>query len=274
MRPLAQVVLTAVLVATGLVAYHFVVHDGASPTAALASASGVRPAGDDLERRVEALELRPGVLVPALAGSTSPDDLALRVRRLEQRLESLAPGRSGGTAPSGLPDAAQPRSAPDGAPADGADDDPAAFVEGGTLATLLTPSQRRTFENLVDDALDSRGERQQWRRAEERIQALGIELSADQAQKVQDAMGARRKAISDAFQKVRATGVQGADFRDQLGEARTQADQTFTQTLSTFLAAPDAEAVSKALTSPGGGRGAFFRGPGGGRGGRDAGAGR
>lgn len=248
MSTAASVILTVVLVAGGIGTYHVVTMDDA-PDASLDPIGLADRDLGALEERIAALEGRG----PVLQGSTTPSDVYDRIHLLEDRLATLE--KKGPTAGRTSADEALPVPAPT---SNAAGNQVVELPDGS--ASPLTAAQEKRIRDLMQEASRSRWQRGNSSRIDRTLERLNIEISDDQKKKLDAEMTAHFGKIRDLFRSGREAG----QSRDEIRDSMQGLNQEFTQKVSTFIPAADAEAITSALTSFGGDRGGR-RGSGGGR---------
>ncbi|MDJ0972850.1 MAG: hypothetical protein QNJ98_00145 [Planctomycetota bacterium] len=226
-----QVLLLVGLMAGGLGIYHVLVASDSEP------APLVTPVADDdgdLARRVAALEDRE----PPLQGSLDSSDLWQRVRDIESRLDALeqrrkAPGADDPTTPD-----------TDAKGAGGLASDLVADAEGEAGDAL-----KKRVDRLVEDAMGARMRNRMSGRLDRTLGELGVELDDEQRKKLEDAMAVRMQETRKILRSGREAGLS----REEVGEQIAKVSATFTETLSSFMSATDAQAITEATAGPPGG---------------------
>lgn len=232
-----QALFLVALVAGGIATYHFLVADTAGSATVVTE---MAQDNGDLERRITALERRE----PMLQGSVDVSGLRGRMRDLESRvaiLEESGRALADGEAPATAP--AQSTSTTE--VADGAVDEAA---PGGAL--------KKRVESLVEGAMRSRMQDRMRGRLDRSLDELGIDLTADQREKLEAAMAERMESMRE----IRHAGRESGSSREDMDEQIAGVSARFTETLTTFMPAADAQALTTATAfGPG-----FGPGPGGG----------
>lgn len=249
MSTTASVLLTVVLVAGGIGTYHVLTADDA-PTS---SANPIALADRDLaslEDRLAALEQRG----PVLQGSTTPKDIYDRLNLIEDRLAAFE--KKGPVAARTSADETLPAPVPTVA---AAGSEVVELPDGS--ASPLTAAQEKRIRELMEQAAQRRFQRGNEGRIDRTLQRLGIEITDDQKKKLDVAMTEHFGKVRDLFRSGRESGQSREDIRNQIQGL----NQQFTQKVSEFIPAADAEAITSSLTSFGGDRGGR-RGPPGGPG--------
>lgn len=229
-----SILLTVVLVGGGIGAYHVVTSDGAADAGADAIAIQDRDLSG-LEARLAAIEGNK----PILVGSATPADLYDRIKVLEERLANLekAPAARVGV---GLTEAA-PESTVAAAGSEVVD-------LGDGVVSPLTASQEKRIQDLVRESMRDRQRRGGEDRMNRTLNELGIELTDDQRKRLDKEMGEHRNLVRDLFR----SGMAEGKSRDELMTQVQELNQGFTQKISEFIPAADAEALVGNLTSMGG----------------------
>ena len=243
-----QILLTVLLVAGGGGGYHVMAADrGAADydEPSLLAASDLR----DLEGRLSALEGQE----PMLQGNVSSQDLYDQMRALAERIEKLEQAGPAPATPVLEGSAADVGAGP-------VADTTRPMLEDGP--SPLTTAQEKRIKDLVDHQMRSRMRGRNTGRIDRTLERLGIELTDDQKRKLEVEMDAQRQAMGELFRSARDSGLSREEMRASMQDSMATLNREFTQKVSAFIPAGDAEAISASLNSFGG------RGPGGRGGGR------
>jgi hypothetical protein len=250
MSTLAQILITVVLVAAGVAGYHFVAAEGGADGDVGATYTADSRALADLQRRLDAIE-GDGARLDGLPAETR---LAMVVAELDARitaLEARAPSRTS------RPGATTEERALEIEGASGA-----AYDEGeGELlagASDLSKAQQKRIRDIVQSEISARNSRRGQEALNRRLERLGLELNDEQKAKVGEALTTHYQAVGEKMRELRDEGLPREDIRKEIRGF----NDGLTETLSTFLPAADAEAITKSMTQR------RSRGPGGGGGGQ------
>lgn len=231
MRSPPQILLTATLLVAVMAAYHLLL------TSTHVPATAGPAAFDDLAlKEIEARLTRVEDQLAAplrLAGTATVED---RLGPLEARLAALEQ--------RGLTHEAAPQLPADGpSPARvAATVDPSSAAPGASL----TDAQERRVRDLAERVLRGPEQRRAEVMMDGALRRLDLDLTAEQRQKVEEALLEHRTAERDAMDAARAEGLSREEARDRLRPL----EQQFQETLATFLPASDAEVLVHTLTAP------------------------
>jgi len=252
-----QILLTALLVAGGVGGYHVLTADRGPADydePSLVAASDLR----DLQARVSSLEGQE----PMLQGNVSSQDLYDQVRALADRVRKLEQGSPADATAVGRTSSLDEEAGTGTGPAPVGDTTRALLEDG---PSPLTEAQEKRVRDLVDNQMRSRMRGREAGRIDRTLQQLGIELNDEQKTKLEAAMNERRAAMGELWRSARESGQSRDETRASMEEQMATLNREFTQKLTEFIPAGDAEAIGASLTSFGG------RGPGSRGGGRSGG---
>ncbi len=246
MNTTLQILVTALLVGGGIGGYHLL-SAGPSSDPLASTEPGYARQIAALERRVRDLENEG----PVLQGTVDAQALWDQLQRLGERVDAVEqaePASGGARLSAGVTEA----TGTEPAPADAGS--PAAPGASGGPSPLSEAEEQRVRE-LFQDTMRNR--MQDWanRRLDRTLGELGIELRPEQREQLNETIGEHMQSVREVMDKAREDGVPREERRALMEPLNEQ----LTQKISAFLPVADAEAITKALPTPG-------RGPGGGGG--------
>jgi hypothetical protein len=229
MKLLPYVVLNVFLVAAGIFVYDQLRNDGPAP----AAPAGVQPVDlGGIEARLAALEAQ---REPLLRAQGSDASLLQRLEALEGRFEAARPASAPGA------DAEDPERPSPTPAASASKDDP-------------TPEAVARFRKLQEYVNREERARVQRGRIMARIAKLGIRLTAKQQERLVQAYVAFQPRVSEIWGEAKTRAMDDRDEVDWptvIAETTVVIQQEFTQQVSSFITAPDAEAIAGALYARG-----------------------
>ncbi len=203
------------------------------------SADGRRLA--DLERRLKGIE---GAEPARLRGLFGTEALVERLGRIEDRLDALERGAPGGRGPRLDPDTEVAVTAPASAPT----------VENGEAveeqASPLTEDQERRVRDLAAGVLQGREQLRAAGAVHRALEELGLELTSERGQQVEEALAAHRDRVHRTLEAARAEGLPPDEARGRVG----QLDGQLREALGTVLPASEADSLTRVLSTPPGSR--------------------
>ena len=245
-----QLLLTVLLVGGGIGGYHLLTADRARDAGAEDEVGYLRQIAS-LEERIQVLEAPK----PLLRGAVDTQDLWNQLQRLGERVDALEaepPPASPTRVAAGVMETTRAERQP---PTEG---ERSVTAEGEP--SPLTESEEKRVRQLVDGAMRDRMQGWANRRMDRTLGELGIELTADQREKLNTALGEHMRAVRDTFRQAREDGVP----REERASLLAPLNEQLTQKMTEFIPASDAEAIVSAIPSMGrgpGGSGMGGRGP-------------